>query len=137
MMTPMPSSPPSIPFKAVFADFFTCGGQHYLVVGDRLSGWVEIFGSSSSTKLAGASLPPSILLRYFWSTRGNIISSDGGPKFTAGCTEAIMCHWGIQHRLLSAHFTQSNGRAEVAVKTAKRLLMSNTGPSHALVPEYT
>ena len=43
-----------------------------------------------------------------------------------------MCHWGIQHRLTSAHFPQSNGRVEVAVKTAKRLLMSNKGPSGSL-----
>ena len=31
-------------------------------------------------------------------------------------------------RLSSAHFPQSNGRAEVAVKGTKRLLRSNTGP---------
>ena len=32
----------------------------------------------------------------------------------------------------SAHFPQSNGRAEVAVKSAKRLLMSNTSPTGSL-----
>ena len=33
---PLPSSPPSTPFEAVFADFFDYGGHHYLVVGDTL-----------------------------------------------------------------------------------------------------
>ena len=131
---PMPSSLPSTPFEAVFADFFTYGGQHYLVVGDRLSGWVQIFGSPSSTNLAGAS---GLIrhLRSFFATFGvpEEISSDGGPEFTADCTEAFMRHWGIRHRLSSAHFPQSNDRAEVAVKTAKRLLMSNTGPSGSLI----
>lgn len=130
---PMPSSPPSTPFEAVLADFFTYGGQHYLVVGDRLSGWVEIFGSPSSTNLAGAT---GLIrhLRSFFATFAvpEEISGDGGPEFSASCTEAFMRHWGIQHRLSSAHFPQSNGRAEVAVKTAKRLLMSNTGPSGSL-----
>ena len=130
---PLPSPPPSTPFEAVFADFFTHGGQHYLVVGDRLSGWVEVFGSPSSTNLAGAT---GLIrhLRSFFATFGvpEEISSDGGPEFTAGCTEAFLRHWGIRHRLSSAYFPQSNGRAEVAVKTAKRLLMSNTGPSGSL-----
>jgi hypothetical protein len=34
----------------------------------------------------------------------------------------------VHHLLSSAHFAQSNARAEGAVKTAKRLLMSNLGP---------
>ena len=34
---PLPATPPSTLFEAVFADFFTFGGRHYLVVGDRLS----------------------------------------------------------------------------------------------------
>lgn len=35
---PLPTTPPSTPFEAVFANFFTYGGHHYLVIGDRLSG---------------------------------------------------------------------------------------------------
>ena len=117
----------------MFADFFTYGGRHYLLVGDRLSGWVEVFGSPAGTALAGAA---GLIchLRSFFATFGvpEELSSDGGPEFTAGRTEAFLRLWGVQHRVSSAHFPQSNGRAEVAVKTAKRLLMSNTGPTGSL-----
>lgn len=51
---PLLSPPPSTPFEAVFADFFDYGGHHYLVVGDRLSGWVEILSSSAGTDLGGS-----------------------------------------------------------------------------------
>ena len=51
---PILPAPPSTPFEAVFADFFQHGGHHYLVVGNRLSGWVEVFGSAAGTNLAGA-----------------------------------------------------------------------------------
>ena len=34
-----PASPPSTPFESVYADFFDFAGKHYLVIGDRLSGW--------------------------------------------------------------------------------------------------
>ena len=114
---PPPATPPSTPFEAVFADFFTSGGRHYLVVGDRLSGWVEVFGSPAGTTLAGAA---GLIrhLRSFFATFGvpEELSSDGGPEFSAGCTEAFFRLWGVRHRVSSAHFPQSNGRAEVAVK---------------------
>ena len=53
------------------------------------------------------------------------ISTDGGPEFIAGETLAFFRRWGIRHRLSSVSFPSSNGRAELAVKTAKRLLMDN------------
>lgn len=129
----LPSSPPSTPFEAVFADFFDYGGRHYLVVGDRLSGWVEVLSSTAGTNLGGS----AGLVRHqrsFFATFGvpEELSSDGGPEFTAGETENFLRLWGVRHRLSSAGFPQSNGRAEVAVKTAKRLLMSNTGPTGSL-----
>ena len=40
--------------------------------------------------------------------------------------------WAIYWRKSSANFPQSNGRAELAVKTCKRLLRSNTGPDGSL-----
>ena len=129
----LPATPPSTPFEAVFADFFTFGGRHYLVVGDRLSGWVEVLGSPAGTTLEGAA---GLIrhLRSFFATFGvpEELSSDGGPEFSAGCTEAFFRLWGVRHRVSSAHFPQSNGRAEVAVKSAKRLLMSNTSPTGSL-----
>ena len=60
------------------------------------------------------------------------ISSDGGPEFIAGETNDFFKIWGIHHRLSSAGLPSSNGRAELGVKTAKRLLMENVGPSGTL-----
>jgi len=119
--------------KRFFADFFEYGGRHYLVVGDRLSGWVEVLSSTAGTNLGGSS---GLVrhLRSFFATFGvpEELSSDGGPEFIAGETENFLRLWGVRHGLSSAGFSQSNGRAEVAVKTAKRLLMSNTGPTGRL-----
>ncbi len=127
---PLPSQPPSTPFEAIFADFFDYGGHHYLVVGDRLSGWVEVLLSTAGTDLGGsAGLVRH--LRTFFGTFGvpEELGSDGGPEFTASNTETFLRSWNVGHRVSSVSFPQSNGRAEVAVNTAKRLLMSNTGPT--------
>ena len=130
---PLPSTPPLSPFEAVFADFFDYRGCHYLVVGDRLSGWVEVLSSTAGTNLAG-SAGLVCHLRSFFATFGvpEEISSDGGPEFTAKGTQDFLRLWGVRHRVSSISFPQSNGWAEVAVKTAKRLLLSNTGPTGSL-----
>ena len=60
------------------------------------------------------------------------ISSDGGPEFKAQETKAFFNRWGIGHRLSSVSFPSSNGRAELAVKTAKRMLMDNISPNGSL-----
>ena len=60
------------------------------------------------------------------------ISSDGGPEFTARESKDIYRRWGIRHLLSSAYFPQSNGRAELAVKSTKRLLEDNVGPNGEL-----
>ena len=130
---PLPSTPPLSPFEAVFADFFDYRGCHYLVVGDRLSSWVEVLSSTAGTNLA-SSAGLVRHLRSFFATFGvpEEISSNGGPEFTAKGTQDFLRLWGVRHRVSSVSFPQSNGWAEVAVKTAKRLLLSNTGPTGSL-----
>ena len=56
------------------------------------------------------------------------ISSDGGPEFKAQETKDFLNRWGVRHRLSSAYHASSNGRAELAVKSTKRLLVDNIGP---------
>ena len=50
-------------------------------------------------------------------------------NFLQLATQQFFTTWGVKHRVSSAYFPQSNGRAEVAVKAAKRLLMANVSPS--------
>ena len=124
---------PATPFESIFANFFDYAGHHYLVAGDRLSGWVEIFKSPTGTAKSGATGLISAL-RMLFSTFGvpEEISSDGGPEFSASLTADFLSLWEIHHRVSSAYYPQSNGRAEVAVKKAKRILMENIGPTGSL-----
>ena len=127
------SPPPSTPFDMIHADFFDCIGQHYLVVGDRLSGWCDVFQAPHGSPQSGSEGLITCLRNYF--SRFGVpleISSDGGPEFVSNATQTFFRRWGVKHRLSSAYNPQSNGRAEVAVKSAKRLLRSNTGPSGSL-----
>ena len=88
---PLPPCTVSSPFESVFADFFDYGGRHYLVVGDRLSGWVEVYSSTSGTQFSGA-LGLIKHLRSFFATFGvpEEVSSDGGPEFVARCTQSFL-----------------------------------------------
>ena len=98
-----------------------------MIAADRLSSWTEIFciiqGSSSTSGLKGL----CTILRKLISTFGVPVevSSDGGPEFIAQSTQSFFIRWSIRHRNSSSYLPFSNGRAEVEVKTAKRLLMNN------------
>ena len=60
------------------------------------------------------------------------LSSDGGPEFKAGTTETFLHNWGVLHRVSSVANPHSNCRAEIGVKTVKRLLAGSTGPGGTL-----
>ena len=60
------------------------------------------------------------------------ISTDGGTNLVSGEMCNFFRRWGVDMRISSAYYPQSNGRAEAAVKTAKRLLRDNTGPGGTL-----
>jgi hypothetical protein len=60
------------------------------------------------------------------------LATDGGSQFVASQTQEFMRVWGIQHRLSSAYNAHSNTRAELGVKSMKRLIRSNVGPGGTL-----
>ena len=123
-----PRYPPNCPPRPSknFADHFDYAGRHFLIVGDRLSGWSNVFGTPAGSIVTGANALLRVLRSYF-ATFGvpKEISSDGAPEFTAFVAQDFMHKWDIKHCVSFDYFTKSNDRAEVAVKAAKRLLMSN------------
>ena len=117
---------PELPFEQVCTDFCEIGSSSYLIYADRFSTWTEIARMKDKK---GPTMKKS-LLRWF-ATFGvpDEISNDGGPPFNALEYEDFLKRWNITMRKSSAYYAQSNGRAEVAVKTAKRILLGNIDSS--------
>ena len=118
------SPPPEYPFQQICADYFEHESHSYLSIVDRFSYWLNIYHFSNSAT-------SSSLIAEFRKLFGSYgvseeISSDGGPQFTSSSFQQFLKNWGVNFRISSAQYPQSNGRAELAVKTAKRIIMDNT-----------
>ena len=117
--------PPEVPFQQTVTDLFSLEGHTFLAYADRFSGWLEV------DRL------PSNAFRYVrqsflkWFSAYGVpeeLASDGGPPFNSHDYKQFLKSWGVDIRLSSAYFPQSNGRAEAAVKSAKRILLGNINP---------
>ena len=128
-----PTSPilPEYPFQSICSDYFTLQGTNYLVTVDRYSNWPSVqrggLGEANSKGLITE-------IKKHCATFGipEELSSDGGPQFTSKETSSFMQNYGIRSRVSSVANPHSNCRAEVGVKTMKRLLADNTGPGGTL-----
>lgn len=130
---PVESDQPTYPFQAIAADYFSLRGVKFLVVVDRFSGWPHIMRATGSDEALG-SRGLIRCLKFMFATFGipEEVASDGGPEFVAEETKAFLRQWGVRRRLSSAYNPRSNGRAEVAVKSMKRLLQGATTADGAL-----
>ena len=119
---PTPIIDPVYPFQQVCSDYFKYSGRNYLVVVDRYSGWPSVY------RLTGGSAPLIKKLREIFVTFGipEELASDGGPEFSSSDTVTFLKDWGVKWRLSSVAYPHSNCRAELGVKTVKRMIMNNT-----------
>ena len=127
---PPPSSPvqPDFPFSHICMDFFSVDAS-YLAVADRYSNWLSLFKlprDDSDHVIA--------VLRTYFSRWGvaKQITSDGASIFCSQKMKDFMSRWGVEHKVSSSYYLRANKRSEVAVKSAKRLVMSNLGHNGSL-----
>ena len=114
--------PPEYPFEQAVADLFTLEGHTFLAYADRFSGWLEVERLKTNTF---RNVHQTLLrwLRTFGVPEER--ATDGGPPFQSHDYQTFLRTWNVDRRLSSAHYPQSNGRAEAAVKSAKRILLGN------------
>ena len=132
---PIQLSPsPDWPFQQICADYFQLECHSYLSIVDRCTAWLNIYnflpGQSTSQTLIDTFRTLFIAYRV-----PEEISSDGDPQFIAHSFQTFqtfLSGWGIKHHLSSIDYPQSNERAELGVKSAKRIISDNTSKDGSL-----
>ena len=96
---------------------------------DRYSNWLSVLvlPQDDSQHLIQALREYST---YFGIPR--LLSSDGASIFTSAETEEFCKRWGIEQRISSSYHPVSNKRAELAVKSSKRLVRDNMNEDGSL-----
>ena len=119
------------PWNKVGADLCDFYGRTLLVVCDYYSNFIEVENVTRANTSGVAKALKSMFSRY---GVPDVLVSDNGPQFSSAEFATFAGKWGFEHTTSSPHYPQSNGKAENAVKTVKRLFTKcrETGQSEFL-----
>ena len=107
------------PWAKIGVDLCELDGRILLVVSDYYSNFIEIDNINRATSQTVCKSLKCMFSRY---GVPDIVISDNGPQFAAAEFSEFANKWAFKHETSSPHYPQSNGKAENAVKTVKRLL---------------
>ncbi|XP_053406305.1 uncharacterized protein LOC128559147 [Mercenaria mercenaria] len=125
---------PDKPWAKVGTDVFTFDGNDYLVTVDYFSNFFEIDRLYETTSKEIVAKLKQHFARHGISER---VISDNASVYKSEKFKSFSRRWDFTHVTSSARYPQSNGKAENAVKTAKRIMKkekhSHTDPMLALL----
>lgn len=117
---PMMSHPiPQLPWQAVASDCFEIQGEHFVVLVDLYSDYIEVSSlSDMSTKAVIEKMKP------MFATHGvpAVLITDNGSNYSSQEFKEFTQSWDIYHVTTSPHHHKSNGKVESAVKIMKGLI---------------
>ena len=114
---------PTRPFQMVAVDLFECDGKHYLSLQDYYSRYIEVEKLYSTRASFIIMKMKGIMARHGIPEQ---VFSDNGPQFSCAEFAQFANTWGFIPSTSSPRYPQSNGLAEKAVQTAKRIVMKAT-----------
>ena len=119
------------PWAKVAVDLAEIDGRHILVTSDYFSNFVEVTRLNSTTSAAVSKALKEILARFGITDE---LVSDNGPQFSSSEFKRFADTWSFRHTTSSPGYPQSNGKAEQAVQTVKRMFRKckETGQSEFL-----
>ena len=114
-----PTSLPLHPWQKISADLFQAKQQHFLVVMDYYSRYLEIAYLPDISSATVIGKMKNMFAR--WGVPEDIVS-DNGTQFTSAAFQSFAQKYNFVCSFTSPHFPQANGQAEIAVKIAKRIV---------------
>ena len=110
---------PARPWEQIGVDLFTFDNKEFLVTVDYYSNFWEVDRLPNTRASTVILKLKSHFARYGCPDK---VISDNGPQFTADEFSKFAKTWHFEHRTSSPGNSKGNGKAESAVKTAKRLM---------------
>ena len=121
---------PTLPWQLVSQDLFALNGSAYLITVDHYSDFSELdrLPSIQSSSVIQAT-------KQHFSRHGvpHTLITDNGAQFTSEAFKAFAEKYKFKHITSSPYWSQSNGRAEAAVKSAKHILLTAEDADLALL----
>jgi transposase InsO family protein len=114
-----PHDIPNRPWSKIGIDLFQINNSHFMVSVDYYSNFWEIDRIDSLNTITVIRKLKSHFARY---GIPDIVISDNGPQFTSKEFQEFAASWEFKHTTTSPYHSRANGKAESAVKTAKRLI---------------
>ncbi|XP_011437820.3 retrovirus-related Pol polyprotein from transposon 297 [Magallana gigas] len=110
---------PKIPWTKLGVDIFTYQNQDYLVTVDYFSDFFEL---DILTDTSAMTVIDCLKQQFARHGIPDTVISDNGPQFKSADFHTFACDWEFEHSTSSPYHSQSNGKAESAVKIAKKLV---------------
>ena len=116
------------PWSKVGADLGELDDRSLLVVCDYFSNFIEVESLLTTTTQAVCKALMTLFARY---GVPDTLVTDNGPQFSSAEFSTFARSWSFDHTTSSPHYPQSNGKAENAVKTVKRLFKKCRQAGHS------
>ncbi|XP_045104418.1 uncharacterized protein K02A2.6-like [Portunus trituberculatus] len=125
---------PKTPWTKVGMDIFEFRGRHYFIMTDYSTNWFEV---SDMHRITTHALIDQCRFQFGGHSVPLTVVADSGTQFRSAEFARFAREWNFEIVLSSPHYHQSNGKAENAVKTVKRILqkchLGNQDPMLAIL----
>ena len=129
-----PTPTPDLPYSLVGCDVFVYVSKKYLLVVDYYSKYIDVEELDSESTSAIVKSLKTVFACHGIPVR---LRSDNGPQFSSLEFRRFCQTHGIDHETSSPHFQSSNGEAERAIQTVKKLWKKSEDRQLALLDYRT
>ena len=115
---------PGTPFEKIATDLFEFEGQHYIIIVDYYSKFIEVIQINALTSKHIISTLQETFCRFGIPA---VVVSDNGPQFASKEYREFANEYGFTPKYTSPQHPQSNGQAERAIQTVKNMMKKAKG----------